>query len=57
MYIGLLIPLRKLKGVMMKLEPLTEQHMIVGFLCNTDNAKILAGSISELGDAITDYQV
>ena len=49
--------IRKLEGVIAKLEPLTEQHMVIGFLCNVDNARILTGSIKELGDAITDYQV
>ena len=48
---------RKLKGVMAKLEPLTEQHALIGFFCNVDNATILAGFIQELADAITDYQV
>ena len=41
----------------MKLEPLTKQHALIGFLHNIDNAKILAGFIQELANAITDYQV
>ena len=49
--------LRKLEGVITKLEPLTEQHTLVDFLCNADHAKILTGSVKELDDAITDYQV
>ena len=49
--------LRKLKAVIAKLEPLTEQHSLIGFFCNVDNATILAGFIQELADAITDYQV
>ena len=49
--------LSKLKGVIAKLEPLTEQHVLVGFLCNVDNAKTLAGFAQELADAIMDYQV
>jgi hypothetical protein len=49
--------LRKLEGVITKLEPLSEQHTIVRFLHNTDNAKTLTGFVQELTDAITDYQV
>ena len=49
--------LRKLDGVIVKLEPLSEQHVLVGFLRNVDNTKILNGLIRELADAITDYQV
>ena len=49
--------LRKLKGVIAKLEPLTEQHALIGFFQNVDNAKILAGFVQELADAILDYQV
>ena len=56
-FINLLIPLRKLKGVIAKLEPLTEQHALIGFFQNVDNAKILAGFVQELADAIMDYQV
>ena len=43
--------------VMAKLEPLTEQHALMKFLHNVDNAKQLAGFIQELADAVTDYQV
>lgn len=55
--ISLLIPLRKLEGIIMKLQPLIEQHVLVGFLHNVDNAKTLTGFVRELADAITDYQV
>jgi len=48
---------RKLEGVITKLEPLSEQHVLLKFLCNVDNAKTLAGFIKELADAVTDYQV
>ena len=48
---------RKLEGVIMKLEPFSRQHALVGFLCNIDNAKTLAGFTQELADAIMDYQV
>ena len=51
------LPLRKLRGIIAKLEPLTEQHVLIGFLHNVDNAKILTGFIQELTDAITYYQV
>ena len=49
--------LRKLKGVIAKLQPLTEQHALTGFLRNADNAKTLTGFVQELADAVTDYQV
>ena len=49
--------LRRLKGVMAKLEPLTEQHALIGFFRNVDNATILARFIQELADAVADYQV
>ena len=48
---------RKLKGVIAKLEPLTEQHVLIKFLRNVDNAQTLTGFVQELADAITDYQV
>lgn len=41
----------------MKLDPLSEQHAFVGFLCNVDNATTLTGFVQELADAIMDYQV
>ena len=41
----------------MKLEPLSNQHTLVKFLHNVDNAKTLAGFVQELADAIMDYQV
>ena len=50
-------PLRKLEGVIAKLEPLSDQHALARFLCNVDNAKTLAGLFQELANAITDYQV
>jgi len=49
--------LRKLEGVIMKLEPISEQNALLGFLRNVDNAKALTGFVQELADAITDYQV
>lgn len=49
--------LRKLEGVIAKLEPLSEQHRLVGFLRNVDNTKALTGFVQDLADAVTDYQV
>jgi hypothetical protein len=49
--------LRKLERVIAKLEPLSDQHAVIRFLRNIDNAKALTGFVQELGDAITDYQV
>jgi hypothetical protein len=49
--------LRKLEGVIAKLEPLSDQHALLGFLRNVDNAKTLTGFVQELADAVTDYQV
>ena len=49
--------LRRLEGVITKLEPLSGQHAVVGFLRNIDNAKALTGFVQELADAVTDYQV
>jgi len=49
--------LRRLDGVIKKLEPLAEQHALLKFLRNVDNAKMLTGFAQELADAITDYQV
>ena len=40
-----------------KLEPLSEQHTLLKFLRNVENAKTLNGFVQELADAITDYQV
>ena len=48
---------RKLQGVIMKLEPLSEQDTLIRFLRNADNTKTLTGFVQELADAITDYQV
>ena len=42
---------------MTKLEPLSDQHGLVRFLHNVDNAKILNGFVQELVEAISDYQV
>jgi len=50
-------PLRKLDVVIAKLELLSDQHALIKFLCNVNNAKTLAGFVQELADAITDYQV
>ena len=58
MYPNLLIPpLRTLEGVITKLEPLADQHALVGFLRNVDNTKTLTGFVQELANAVTDYQV
>jgi len=49
--------LRKLEVITAKLEPLSEQHVLLKFLRNIENAKTLDGFVQELADAITDYQV
>ena len=49
--------LRKLEGVIAKLEPLADQRALARFLRNADNSKTLAGFVQELANAITDYQV
>jgi len=49
--------LRRLDGVIAKLEPLSEEHALLKFLRNVDNAKTLSGFVQELADAITYYQV
>jgi len=49
--------LRKLKRVIAKLEPLSDQHVLVRFLHNVENAKTLTGFVQELANAIMDYQV
>ena len=49
--------LRKLDGVIAKLEPLSEQHAFIKFLRNVDDAKTLTGFVQDLANAITDYQV
>jgi hypothetical protein len=49
--------LRKLEGVIVKLEPLSDQNALVRFLRNVENAKTLGGFVQELANAITDYQV
>jgi len=48
---------RKLGVISAKLEPLSEEHVLLRFLHNIDNARTLAGFAQELADAITDYQV
>ena len=48
---------RNLERVIAKLEPLSDQHGLVRFLCSADNAKTLTGFVQELANAITDYQV
>jgi len=40
-----------------KLEPLSEQHALLKFLRNVENAKTLNGFVQELANAITGYQV
>lgn len=54
---GYLLLSRKLEGVIAKLEPLSDQHVLASFLHNIDNAKTLVGFVQELADAIIDYQV
>ena len=49
--------LRKLEGVIVKLEPLSEQHVLLKFLRNADDTKTLVGFVQELADAVVDYQV
>ena len=41
----------------MKLEPFSEEHALLKFLRNVDNAKTLSGFVEELAAAITYYQV
>lgn len=43
--------------VIAKLESLSDEQALIGFLCNKDNAKTLAGFVREIDDAITIYQV
>lgn len=57
MRVNLLISLRRLKSVMAKLEPLSEQHALLKFLRNVEDAKTLSGFVQELAEAISDYQV
>jgi len=49
--------LRKLNEVIVKLEPLSEQHALLEFLQNANNAKALSGLFQELADGIIYYQV
>lgn len=53
--------LRRLDGIIKKLKPLseehTEEHTLLRFLRNVDNAKALNGIVQDLADAITYYQV
>jgi len=51
------LPLRRLDGIITKLQPLSNQHVLIKFLHNVDNAKTLMGFVQELADAVTDYQV
>ena len=57
MSICLSLSLRKFEGAVAKLQPPSDQHALVGFLRNIDNAKTLTGFVQELANAITDYQV
>ena len=41
----------------MRLEPLSDQNALLGFLRNVDNAKTLTEFVQELANAIIDYQV
>jgi len=48
---------RMLDGVTTKLEPLTDEHVLLRFIRNVDNAKVLSGFVQELADAVEYYQV
>jgi hypothetical protein len=48
---------RKLAGIIVKLEPLSEQHGIAKFLKNVEHANVLNGLVQDLAYAVTDYQV
>jgi len=41
----------------MKLEALSEEHVLLKFLRNVDNAKVLSGLVQELADTVEYYQV
>jgi len=49
--------LSKLDGVVAKLKPLTKQRVLVKFLRNADNAKVVSGFVQDLADAVGYYQV
>ena len=49
--------LRRLDGVIANLKPFSEEHALLKFLRNVDNAKTLSGFVQELADAIIYYQV
>jgi len=51
------LALRKLDGVITKLEPLAEENALLKFIRNVNNAKILSGFVRELADAVEYYQV
>lgn len=48
---------RKLTRIFDGLKTLSEQHDLVMFLKNADNADALNGFVQSLADAIADYQV
>lgn len=49
--------LRKLRSILARLEPLSEQQALFGFLRNVDSAKKLTGFVQDISNAVTDYQV
>ena len=51
------LALRTLDGVITKLEPLTDEHVLLRFIRNVDNAEVLSGFVQELADAVEYYQV
>ena len=48
---------RRLMGVILKLEPLSEQSGLSKFLRNEDYAGLLNGFVQDIAYAVTDYQV
>jgi hypothetical protein len=44
-------------GVVVKLEPLSEQSKLSKFLRNEDHAGMLNGFVQDIAHAVTDYQV
>lgn len=49
--------LRRLDEFIVKLEPLSEQHVLLEFLQNVENAKTLSELFRQLADGIIYYQV
>lgn len=48
---------RKLVRIIVKLGPLSEQHGLLKFLRNVDQANVLNGFVQDLTYALSDYQV